>query len=100
MDCCVISWKFPFYEISFLISPFTTTDYLISDRCLLTNWLMVGCNQPVVIALMVAMASNAPAAPRQCPIIDYNKEKGIVRKCENNMTFKLHNVSNACVVRL
>ena len=32
---------------------------------------MVGCNQPVVIALMVAIASIPPAAPRQCPIIDY-----------------------------
>lgn len=35
-----------------------------------TYWLIVGCNQPVVIALMDAIASNPPAAPRPCPIID------------------------------
>jgi len=41
----------------------------------LTNWLMVGCNQPVSIALTVAIASKAPAAPRQCPIIDWRTRK-------------------------
>lgn len=30
-----------------------------------TSWLIVGCSHPVVIALMVAIASNPPAAPRQ-----------------------------------
>lgn len=35
-----------------------------------TSWLMVGCSQPVVIAFTVAMASNPPAAPSPCPIID------------------------------
>ena len=34
------------------------------------TWLMVGCSQPVVMALMVATASMPPAAPRQCPIMD------------------------------
>lgn len=38
----------------------------------LTNWLIEGCTQPVVIALIVAIASRPPAAPRQCPIIDCN----------------------------
>lgn len=37
-----------------------------------TNWLIEGCTQPVVIALIVAIASSPPAAPRQCPIIDWN----------------------------
>jgi len=36
---------------------------------------MVGCNQPVSIALTVAIASKAPAAPRQCPIIDWRTRK-------------------------
>jgi hypothetical protein len=35
-----------------------------------TFWLIVGCSQPVLIAFIVAMASNPPAAPRPCPIID------------------------------
>lgn len=38
---------------------------------MLTNWFIVGCSQPVVIAFTVAMASSPPAAPRQCPIIDW-----------------------------
>lgn len=42
---------------------------MCTSRCH-TNWLIVGCSQPVVIALMVAIASNPPDAPRQCPIID------------------------------
>jgi len=44
-----------------------------ADR--LTNWLMVGCNQPVSIALTVAIASKAPAAAKQCPIIDWRTRK-------------------------
>jgi hypothetical protein len=39
-----------------------------------TSWLIVGCSQPVLIAFMDAMASNPPAAPRPCPIIDWNKK--------------------------
>ena len=39
----------------------------------LTNWLMVGCNHPVSMALIVAIASRPPAAPRQCPIIDWEE---------------------------
>ena len=35
-----------------------------------TNWFMLGCTHPVVMALTVAMASKPPAAPRQCPIMD------------------------------
>jgi len=35
-----------------------------------TSWLIVGWSHPVLIAFIVAMASNAPAAPRPCPIID------------------------------
>jgi len=38
-----------------------------------TNWLMLGCNHPVVMAFTEAIASKPPAAPRQCPIIDWNK---------------------------
>ena len=35
-----------------------------------TNWLMLGCSHPVLMALTVAIASKAPEAPRQCPIMD------------------------------
>ena len=48
-----------------------------SKECLLTNWLMLGCSHPVVMALIVAMASRPPAAPRQCPIIDWK-----IQPCE------------------
>jgi len=33
--------------------------------------LIDGCSHPVVMAFIVAIASNPPAAPRQCPIIDW-----------------------------
>lgn len=39
-----------------------------------TYWLMVGCSQPVLIAFMVAMASNPPEAPSACPIIDWKQQ--------------------------
>ncbi|KAL4565410.1 hypothetical protein LXL04_029504 [Taraxacum kok-saghyz] len=37
-----------------------------------TTWThaLQGCSQPVLIAFMHAMASNPPAAPKPCPIID------------------------------
>lgn len=38
--------------------------YFVRVSYILTNWFIVGCTHPVVIALMVAMASNPPAAPR------------------------------------
>lgn len=46
-----------------------------NHRKLLTNWFMVGCSHPVVMAFTVAIASKPPAAPRQCPIIDWQKIK-------------------------
>jgi len=36
-----------------------------------TNWLIVGCSHPVVMAFTDAIASRPPAAPRQCPIMDW-----------------------------
>jgi hypothetical protein len=43
---------------------------------------MVGCNQPVSMALMVAIASSPPAAPRQCPVIDckQNSQESVLKK--------------------
>ena len=48
----------------------------------LTNWLIVGCSHPVVMAFTEAMASKPPAAPRQCPIIDWKwkRPKIIIKK--------------------
>jgi hypothetical protein len=51
----------------------------------LTNWLIVGCNQPVVMALMVAIASNPPAAPRLCPIKDCIQKRNKKKHIEANM---------------
>jgi hypothetical protein len=38
---------------------------------------MVGCTHPVVMASIVAIASNPPAAPRQWPIIDWQGRRQI-----------------------
>lgn len=45
---------------------------------------MLGCSHPVVMAFTVAIASKPPAAPRQCPIIDWNKTNTITEHQSDN----------------